>query len=182
MEIRPSPIGDVRIILPKIHSDDRGFFLECYRRDVLEAAGISVEFVQDNHSRSKQGVLRGLHYQIRQPQGKLVRVSAGEVFDVAVDLRKSSPTFGKWVGETLSARNAHQIWIPPGFAHGFYVLSDWADVVYKVTHYYCAEGDRTLRWDDPAVGIRWPLGGGTAPVLSDKDRNGMTLSEADLFA
>jgi dTDP-4-dehydrorhamnose 3,5-epimerase len=181
MEYRPSAIADVWIILPKVHSDDRGFFLESYRRDALQAMGILSEFVQDNHSRSKQGVLRGLHYQIRRPQGKLVRAAAGEIFDVAVDLRKSSPTFGRWVGETLSARNARQLWIPPGFAHGFYVLSEWADVVYKTTDYYCAEGDRTLRWDDPALGIRWPLLDGRPPILSEKDRNAKPLSEADRF-
>ncbi len=182
MESRPSSIADIRIILPKVHSDDRGFFLESYRKDALGASGIRADFVQDNHSRSKQGVLRGLHYQIRRPQGKLVRVASGEVFDVAVDLRRSSPTFGKWVGEILSAENARQLWIPPGFAHGFYVLSEWADVVYKVTDYYFGEGDRTLRWDDPALAISWPLRSGVAPILSEKDRNGPLLSEADLFA
>jgi dTDP-4-dehydrorhamnose 3,5-epimerase len=182
MEIRPSSISDVHIIQPTVHSDGRGFFLECYRRDALEAAGIRADFIQDNHSRSRRGVLRGLHYQVRRPQGKLVRVAAGEVFDVAVDLRKSSPTFGRWIGETLSADNARQLWIPAGFAHGFYVLSDWADVVYKTTEYYFAEGDRTLRWNDPALAIRWPLIDGADPILSDKDRNAPPLSAADLFA
>lgn len=181
MESRRSAIADIRIILPKIHSDGRGFFLESYRKDALGALGIRADFVQDNHSRSRQGVLRGLHYQIRRPQGKLVRAASGEVFDVAVDLRKSSPTFGKWIGETLSEENARQLWIPPGFAHGFYVLSEWADVVYKVTDYFFAEGDRTLRWDDPALAISWPLRGGAGPILSEKDRNGPLLSEADLF-
>jgi len=181
MEYRTGTITDVWIIQSKVHSDGRGFFLESYRKDLMQEMGIGAEFVQDNHSRSQQGVLRGLHYQVRQPQGKLVRAAAGEVFDVAVDLRKRSPTFGRWMGEILSAENALQLWIPPGFAHGFYVLSEWADVVYKTTDYYFAEGDRTLRWNDPAIGIRWPLIGGSAPILSDKDRNAKPLAEVDLF-
>jgi len=181
MEFQPTAIADVMMIVPKVLSDDRGFFLECFRQDAIRAAGIQADFVQDNHSRSKQGVLRGLHYQIQRPQGKMVRVASGEVFDVAVDLRKTSPTFGKWIGEILSAENARQIWIPMGFAHGFYVLSDWADVIYKVTDYYCAEGDRTLRWDDPTLGIRWPLVNGITPILSKKDQNGKSLSSADLY-
>jgi dTDP-4-dehydrorhamnose 3,5-epimerase len=181
MEIRSGEIADILVIQPIIHSDERGFFLECYRRDALEAAGIQADFVQDNHSHSKKGVLRGLHYQVGHPQGKLVRVAAGEVFDVAVDLRKKSPTFGRWVGEVLSAENARQIWIPEGFAHGFFVLSDGADVVYKTTEYYFMEGDRALRWDDPELAIRWPLVDGAPPILSEKDRNAPLLSEAELF-
>jgi len=181
MEFQPSAIADVLVIMPRVLSDERGFFLECYRQEQARGMGIRADFVQDNHSGSKRGVLRGLHYQIHRPQGKLVRVAAGEVFDVAVDLRKRSPTFGKWIGETLSAENARQLWIPAGFAHGFYVLSDWADVVYKVTDYYSAEGDRTLRWDDPTLGIRWPLMQEAPPILSEKDANGKFLSQAELF-
>ncbi|MFN2298487.1 MAG: dTDP-4-dehydrorhamnose 3,5-epimerase [Anaerolineales bacterium] len=181
MEIHSGAIADILVIQPEVHSDDRGFFLETYRRDALEAAGIRADFVQDNHSHSKKGVLRGLHYQVGRPQGKLVRVAAGEVFDVAVDLRKKSPTFGRWMGEVLSAENARQIWIPEGFAHGFFVLSDRADVVYKTTDYYFMKGDRALRWDDPELAIRWPLIDGERPILSEKDRNAPLLSEAELF-
>ena len=143
--------------------------------------GITAGFVQDNHSGSQQGILRGLHYQLRQPQGKLVRVVAGEVFDVAVDLRRSSPGLGRWVGEVLSAANRRQLWIPPGFGHGFYVLSEWAEVVYKATDYYAPEWDRTLRWDDPMVGIAWPLIDGRPPTLSAKDAAGRLWDEAEMF-
>jgi dTDP-4-dehydrorhamnose 3,5-epimerase len=181
MECYPCAITDVMVITPRVISDERGFFLEFYRQDMLQTLGIQENFVQDNHSQSKQSVLRGLHYQIHHPQGKLVRVAAGEVFDVAVDLRKSSPTFGKWIGEILSEENARQLWIPPGFAHGFYVLSTQADVIYKVTDYYFPEGDRTLRWDDPELCIKWPLIDDNPPILSEKDKNGKFLSHADLF-
>jgi dTDP-4-dehydrorhamnose 3,5-epimerase len=142
---------------------------------------ITTEFVQDNHSGSAQSVLRGLHYQIQRPQGKLVRAVSGEVFDVAVDLRRSSDTFGKWVGATLTAENKRQLWIPPGFAHGFYVLSDWADLLYKVTEYYSPEWDRVLRWDDPEIGIDWPLIDDAPPILSEKDAHGKSLRDAETF-
>lgn len=181
MEIKPTSLPDVYIIKPKLFEDERGFFMETYRADLFEKAGIPTTFVQDNHSSSKLGVLRGLHYQIQQPQGKLVRVVRGEVFDVAVDLRKNSETFGSWVGAILSAKNRHQLWIPAGFAHGFYVMSKWADLLYKVTETYAPEWDRTLRWDDPDVGIEWPLRKGESPRLSEKDAAGELLQDADLF-
>jgi dTDP-4-dehydrorhamnose 3,5-epimerase len=181
MEVQPSTIADVLVITPKIFSDERGFFLESYQLETYRSAGLTAPFIQDNHSGSKRNVLRGLHYQIRHPQGKLVRVVTGDVFDVAVDLRRSSPTFGKWAGEILTAMNARQIWIPPGCAHGFYVLSEWAELLYKVTDYYAPEWDRTLRWDDPTLDIRWPLKNGNLPILSEKDRQGKLLPEAELF-
>jgi dTDP-4-dehydrorhamnose 3,5-epimerase len=182
MKIHSTHLGDVKIIGPSIHIDPRGFFLESFNIENFRSLGIPTDFVQDNHSGSLQRVLRGLHYQIQQPQGKLVRVVHGEIFDVAVDLRKSSETFGRWVGERLSAENKKILWIPQGFAHGFYTLSEWADVIYKVTDYYAPEWDRTLRWDDPDVGIEWPLANGELPLLSEKDRKGATLAEAELFA
>lgn len=178
---RETRIPDVVILQLKVYEDDRGFFMETYHARRYGEHGVSYPFVQDNHSGSVQGVLRGLHYQIRHPQGKLVQVVAGEVFDAVVDLRKSSPTFGKWVGERLSAENRAQLWVPPGFAHGFYVLSDWAEVIYKVTDFYAPEWDRTLRWDDPEVGIEWPLIEGRPPILSEKDASGRLLREADVF-
>lgn len=181
MHFTPTAIPDVILIEPQVFGDDRGFFMETYQQRKFAEGGITAGFVQDNHSGSQQGILRGLHYQLRQPQGKLVRVVAGEVFDVAVDLRRSSPSFGRWVGEVLSAANRRQLWIPPGFGHGFYVLSEWAEVVYKATDYYAPEWDRTLRWDDPAVGIDWPLIDGRQPGLSAKDAAGMLLGEAELF-
>ena len=181
MEITPTTISDVLLIEPVLFEDERGFFMETYQAVRFEAAGIPPRFVQDNHSGSKQGVLRGLHYQIQRPQGKLVRVATGEVFDVAVDLRKDSETFGSWVGVILSAENRHQLWIPAGFAHGFYVMSKWADLLYKVTETYAPEWDRTLRWDDPDVGIKWPLQKGESPRLSEKDAAGEFLQDADLF-
>jgi dTDP-4-dehydrorhamnose 3,5-epimerase len=182
MEVRPSAIPDVLVVTPDIKSDDRGFFLESYQQEKYRSIGIPAPFVQDNHSGSKRGVLRGLHYQIRPPQGKLVGVVVGEVFDVVLDLRKSSPTFGQWMGEYLSAKDARQLWIPPGCAHGFYVCSPWAELLYKVTDFYSPEGDRTVRWDDPALGIRWPLIDGAPPILSEKDNRGKLFSEAELFA
>jgi dTDP-4-dehydrorhamnose 3,5-epimerase len=179
MQLIRTDIPDVLLLEPKVFGDDRGFFLESYNKRELEQAGITAEFVQDNHSRSARNVLRGLHYQIRQPQGKLVRVVAGEVFDVAVDLRRSSPTFGKWVGFNLSADNKRIAWIPPGFAHGFLVLSEYADFLYKTTDYYAPEHERSILWNDPDIGIHWPLNG--EPILSAKDRTGQRLKDADLF-
>jgi dTDP-4-dehydrorhamnose 3,5-epimerase len=182
MQITPTEIPEVLLIEPKLFQDERGFFLETFQTRKYAAAGITSPMVQDNHSGSRRGVLRGLHYQIRNPQGKLVRVVAGEVFDVAVDLRRSSPTFGRWVGAALSAQNHHQLWVPPGFAHGFYVVSEWAELVYKVTDFYDPESERTLIWNDPQVGIRWPLLDGREPLLSAKDAQGLTLAKAELFA
>ena len=180
MQVINTAIPDVLIFEPKVFGDSRGFFLESYnQRAFQEATGWAPAFVQDNHSGSAKGVLRGLHYQIRQPQGKLVRVTAGEVFDVAVDMRKSSPTFGHWVGANLSAENKSQMWIPPGFAHGFLVLSEFAEFLYKTTDFYAPEHERCIRWDDPAIGIEWPLE--AEPVLSRKDRQGVSLQQAQLF-
>jgi dTDP-4-dehydrorhamnose 3,5-epimerase len=173
-------IPEVVLLEPKVFGDARGFFLESYhRRAFRDATGLDVEFVQDNHSRSSRGVLRGLHYQLRCPQGKLVRVSAGEVFDVAVDLRRSSPTFGKAVTFRLDADSKRMAWIPPGFAHGFLVLSESADFLYKTTDYYSAQDERALRWDDAALGVAWPLRG--APILSPKDAAAPTLAAAELY-
>lgn len=180
MERIATAIPDVFVIAPKVFGDERGFFMECYNQRTMQALGLNQEFVQDNHSRSARGVLRGLHYQIEQPQGKLVRVVAGEVFDVAVDLRRSSPTFGQWVGMTLSAENKRMAWIPPGFAHGFYVVSEHAEFLYKTTDYYAPEHERTLSWNDPAIGIQWPLMG--EPKLSAKDQVGLVLTQAETFA
>ena len=174
-------IPDVVRIEPKVFTDARGFFLESYHREQFQAAGLPTEFVQDNHSGSRRGALRGLHYQIRQPQGKLVRVIAGEVFDAAVDLRRSSPTFGRWVGAVLSAERKDQLWIPPGFAHGFYVLSDWAEVLYKATDYYAPEWERSLLWNDPAIGIEWPISDGDEPVVSEKDNKGTHIAQAEVY-
>ncbi len=175
-------IPDVLLIEPKVYKDSRGFFLETFQREKYRELGISGDFVQDNHSGSSRGILRGLHYQIRQPQGKLIWIAVGEVFDVAVDLRRSSPTFGQWAGMQLSADSKAQLWIPPGFAHGFYVTSDWAEVYYKATDYYAPEWERTLLWNDPDLGIDWPLADGDAPILSEKDAQGAPLKDADLFA
>lgn len=181
MQVIRTEIPEVLLLEPKVFADARGFFFESYhRRAFHKATGVDVEFVQDNQSRSKKNVLRGLHYQIRQAQGKLVRVVAGEVWDAAVDLRRSSPTFGKWTGFTLSAESNRMAWIPPGFAHGFVVTSDSADVLYKATDYYAPEHERTLLWSDPALGIRWPLAG--EPVVADKDRRGAPLRDAEVFA
>ncbi|WP_087747672.1 MULTISPECIES: dTDP-4-dehydrorhamnose 3,5-epimerase [unclassified Acidovorax] len=173
-------IPDVVLIEPKVFGDARGFFYESFnQRAFNEATGTDHQFVQDNHSRSSKGVLRGLHYQIQQPQGKLVRVVQGAVFDVAVDIRKSSPTFGQWVGVELSADNHRQLWVPPGFAHGFLVLSESADFLYKTTDYYAPQHERCIAWNDPTLGIQWP-DVGTAPQLSAKDLTGKTLGQADL--
>ena len=181
MRVTPTEIAEVLIVEPRVFRDTRGFFLESYnRRAFSEATGIDVEFVQDNHSRSSRNVLRGLHYQIRQPQGKFVRVTAGEIWDVAVDLRGSSATFGKWVATTLDASSARCIWVPAGFAHGFVVLSESAEVQYKTTDYYAPEHERTLLWNDPALGINWPLRG--EPVMAEKDRRGVPLAAVERFA
>ncbi len=181
MKYEKTGIPEVICFLPTVISDDRGFFVETYRLDIYAGVGVVGAFVQDNHSGSLKGILRGLHYQIHHPQGKLVSTVAGEVFDVAVDLRRSSPTLGHWVGMLLSAKNRKQLWIPPGFAHGFYVLSEWAEVSYKNTDYYYPEWERCLLWNDSTLGIEWPLLKGRPPVLSKKDSQGLVLSEAELF-
>lgn len=182
MKFTPTSIPEVLLIDPNVFGDSRGFFMETYRVDLSASVGIESNFVQDNHSGSRQGTLRGLHYQIKQAQGKLVRVVVGELFDVAVDIRRSSPTFGQWVGKIISAENRQQLWVPPGFAHGFYVLSEWAEIVYKATDYYSPEWDRSILWNDPDIGIEWPLLPDVELCLSDKDKQGKKLSEADLFA
>lgn len=180
MNIIPTDIPDVLIMEPKVYGDERGFFYESYNRRIMTEAGIADDFVQDNHSRSARGVLRGLHYQIQQTQGKLVRVIAGSVYDVAVDLRKSSPHFGKWVGMELTADNKRMAWIPPGFAHGFVVTSDTAEFLYKTTDYWAPQFERSLLWNDPALGIDWPISG--EPVIAAKDAAGLPLSRCEVFA
>lgn len=179
LEVRPTALAEVKLIVPRVFRDPRGFFLETFNRAEFESAGFDQQFVQDNHSRSVQGVLRGLHYQFDKPQGKLVRVARGKTFDVAVDIRRGSPTFGRWVGEILDDREMRMLWIPPGFAHGFCTLSDHADVTYKCTELYVAADDRGVRWDDPMIGIPWPV---QNPSLSEKDRSYQLLSDerADL--
>ena len=179
MKVIPSRLPEVLVIEPKVFGDSRGFFFESWNEREFEKAGIGARFVQDNQSRSARNVVRGLHYQIRQPQGKLVRVTAGEIFDVAVDVRRSSPNFGKWIGTRLSADNKTTMWIPPGFAHGFAVLSDHADVLYKTTDYYAPEFERAVLWNDTDIGIDWPLSG--APVLSAKDAAGAPIRDAEVF-
>lgn len=182
MDIIHTPIAGLLIIEPKVFQDARGFFFESFNaRTFASLTGMNPVFVQDNHSQSAQHVLRGLHYQIQQPQGKLVRVIQGEVFDVAVDLRRSSPTFGQWHGLHLSEENRRMLWIPAGFAHGFMVLSKTAEFLYKTTDYWAPEHERTIRWDDPVLAIRWPLASGEAPLLSEKDNNGRLLRDAELF-
>ena len=181
MDFKATKIPEVIIIEPTVHGDERGYFMETFRAGEFAAAGIAGPFVQDNHSGSVQGTLRGLHYQIKQVQGKLLQVTQGEIFDVAVDLRRSSPTFGNWVGEVLSLDNKKQLWIPPGFAHGFYVMSEWANVIYKTTDYYAPEWDRTLLWNDVEIGIEWPLIDGADPLVSEKDSKGMLLRDAEVF-
>ena len=178
--VTPTAIPDVLILQPKVFGDARGFFYESFNaRDFAVATGLNVSFVQDNHSKSAKGVLRGLHYQIQHPQGKLIRVVQGEVFDVVVDLRKNSATFGRWNGVHLSAENHRQLWVPPGFAHGFVVLSESAEFLYKTTDYWYPEHERSLLWNDPAVGIDWPMDG--QPLLAAKDAAGMPLSQAQVF-
>lgn len=180
MKAIPTAVPDVILIEPKVYGDERGFFFESYNeKKFSELTGLKPNFVQDNHSRSARNVLRGLHYQIKQPQGKLIRVTEGEVFDVVVDLRKDSVTFGKWVSELLSAQNKKQLWIPEGFAHGFIVLSEQADFLYKATDYYAPEYERCICWDDPDIGIEWPED--VTPILSNKDRKGVSLSTAEVF-
>ncbi len=180
MKVTPTTIPEVLIIEPKVFGDARGFFYESFNQKAFnQATNTEYQFVQDNHSRSTKGVLRGLHYQIQQPQGKLVRVVSGSVFDVAVDIRRASPTFGRWVGMELSEENHKQLWIPAGFAHGFMVTSDSAEFLYKTTDYYAPEHERCIAWDDPALGIQWPLT--ASPSLSAKDQQGLALSEAEIF-
>ena len=180
MQIIPTTIADVLIIEPKVFGDERGFFFESFNeRTWRDLTGVDLHFVQHNHSRSAGGVLRGLHYQIRQPQGKLVRVVVGEVFDVAVDIRRSSPSFGQWVGAMLSAENKRQMWVPPGFAHGFCVTSSVAEFLYQTTDYYAPEHERCIAWNDPDLAIEWPLA--TEPNVSAKDRDGRSFKDADMF-
>ncbi|WP_305046408.1 dTDP-4-dehydrorhamnose 3,5-epimerase [Geoalkalibacter sp.] len=180
MKVVETDIPEVLILEPKVFGDDRGFFYESYNERVFrEATGLDVHFVQDNHSRSAKGVLRGLHYQIAQSQGKLVRCILGEIFDVAVDLRRNSANFGRWVGVCLSSENKHQIWIPPGFAHGFLVVSEVAEVLYKTTDYYAPQHERSIVWDDPDLSIGWPLT--MAPLLAEKDRLGRRFAEAEVY-
>lgn len=181
MQIIDTKLASVKILEPKVFGDDRGFFLESWNQNTFEDNGLPTRFVQDNHSRSARGVLRGLHYQIKQPQGKLVRVTQGEVYDVAVDMRRSSSQFGQWIGVRLSESNKRQLWVPPGFAHGFYVLSESADFQYKCTEYYAPEFERSLLWNDPAVGVEWPIIDGTQPQLASKDAAGETLAQCDCF-
>ena len=182
MKFTPTRIPEVVVIEPVVHEDERGFFMETWRDSSYKEAGINATFVQDNHSRSSYGGLRGLHYQVNKPQGKLVHIIQGEVFDVAVDLRKSAPTFGQWASEILSAANRKLIWIPPGFAHGFLVLSEFAEFIYRCTDYYAPEHERTLRWDDPDIAIDWPLAQDQKPLLSDKDLRGVSLADAETYA
>jgi dTDP-4-dehydrorhamnose 3,5-epimerase len=182
VEFQPLQIPDVVLVRPRLFGDSRGFFLESWERRKFAAGGIDADFVQDNHSRSAQHTLRGLHFQVVQPQGKLVRVTSGAVFDVAVDLRCSSPTFGRWVGAELSEQNKHMLWVPPGFAHGFLVLSESADFIYKCTDYYAPQAERCIRWDDPQLAIAWPLPPGVAPLLSAKDAAGTAFAAAEYFA
>ncbi|MET0267405.1 MAG: dTDP-4-dehydrorhamnose 3,5-epimerase [Duganella sp.] len=181
MNVVTTPLAGLLLLEPRVFGDDRGYFFESYNaRLFAELTGVTTPFVQDNHSRSAKGVLRGLHYQIQQPQGKLVRVTEGAVFDVVVDLRKSSPTFGQWYGVELSAENKRQVWIPPGFGHGFVVTSEAASFLYKTTDYWAPEFERAVLWNDPAIGIEWPLDG--APVLSAKDQRALPLAQAEVFA
>jgi len=182
MKFIPSKISDVILLEPTVFGDHRGFFMETWQRQSFAENGIDYDFVQDNHSKSSHGILRGLHYQIQQPQGKLVRVVEGSVFDVAVDMRQSSPTFGQWVGYELSAENHHMLWVPPGFAHGFYVISETAEFVYKCTNYYAPEHERSVLWNDPDLVIDWHLVTGEEPVLSEKDAEALSFKNAEKFA
>jgi dTDP-4-dehydrorhamnose 3,5-epimerase len=181
MKVLSTAIPDVKIIAPTVFGDARGFFMESWNQQEFATHHLPTDFVQDNHSRSAQGVLRGLHYQTRHTQGKLVRVTRGEVFDVAVDMRRDSPYFGKWVGEVLSEENQRMLWVPPEFAHGFYVMSESADFQYKCTDFYSPESEHSLLWNDPDVGIDWPLVDGQAPSLSEKDKNGVLMKDAVTF-
>ena len=180
MKATQGALPEVLVLEPRVFGDDRGFFLESYNQRVFrETTGIDAKFVQDNHSRSARNVLRGLHYQLKQAQGKLIRVVAGEVFDVAVDLRRSSPRFGRWMGQRLSADNKRMLWIPPGFAHGFLALSEFAEVLYKATDYYAPEHERCVLWNDPDIGVDWPLTG--VPLVSEKDSRGLVLKLAETY-
>lgn len=181
MIITKMTIPDVLLIEPKVFTDQRGFFLETYQKEKFFQAGITYEFVQDNHSSSVRSALRGLHYQLSHTQGKLVRAVIGEIFDVAVDLRRNSPFFGGWVGALLSEENKREFWVPPGFGHGFFVLSERADVFYKATDYYDPTSERCIRWDDPTLAIVWPIPEGEAPIVSEKDRAGLSIEEAEVF-
>lgn len=183
MQLIPTDLPEVLLFEPKVFGDARGFFMESYNQKVMADLGLNATFVQDNHSRSRKGVLRGLHYQLVQPQGKLVRVTDGEVWDVAVDVRRNSPNFGKWTGFTLSAENKRMAWIPPGFAHGFVVLSESADFLYKTTDYWAPAHERCIRWDDPQLAVGWPLErlDGMAPLVSDKDAQGALFAVADVY-
>jgi dTDP-4-dehydrorhamnose 3,5-epimerase len=181
MQVISTEIPDVKILEPKVFGDDRGFFLETFRTDWFKKECANVDFVQDNHSKSSQGILRGLHYQLEQTQGKLVRVVSGEVYDVAVDMRKSSATYGQWVGVILSAENKRQLWVPAGFAHGFYVTSESAEFVYKCTDYYHPESEVSVNYNDPSLDITWPLVNGEKPSLSGKDENGVAFADAPAF-
>ena len=180
MKIISTPISGILLIQPKVVEDERCFFLESFQKSRLAEDGVDAEFVQDNHSKSRQGILRGLHYQIKQSQGKLLRVIAGEIYDVAVDIRRSSPTFGKWFGTYLSSENKQILWVPVGFAHGFYVTSQEAELLYKSTDYYLPEWERTIAWNDPTINISWPLQD-ELPILSPKDKAGMPFLEAEIF-
>jgi dTDP-4-dehydrorhamnose 3,5-epimerase len=181
MHFEPTAIPEVILIHPQVFGDERGFFMETYQAQKFGAAGLPLIFVQDNHSGSQRGILRGLHYQIKQAQGKVVRVVVGEIYDVVVDMRRWMPTFGKWVAYTLNAQNKVELWVPPGFAHGFYVLSEWAEVIYKATDYYAPQYERSLLWNDPALGIPWPISEGETPTLSAKDAAGLPLAQADVY-
>lgn len=182
MNIIPTPLQDAVIIEPRVFGDARGFFMETWNQQAFANAGLPLNFVQDNHSRSAQGILRGLHYQTEHTQGKLVRVTAGKVFDVAVDLRQSSPSFGQWFCVELSEENHRMFWVPPGFAHGFYVMSESADFIYKCTDFYAPHAEHSIRWDDPTLNIQWPIPVGESPKLSAKDANGVWFKDAELFA
>ena len=181
MQFESTKIPEIVLIKPQIFGDERGFFMETYQAQRFGAAGLPLTYIQDNHSGSQHGTLRGLHYQIKQAQGKVVRVVAGEIYDVAVDLRRWSPTFCQWVGVVLSAQNKTQLWIPPGFAHGIYVVSDWAELVYKTTDYYAPQWERSLLWNDPELKIPWPIPEGEEPILSAKDKAGQPLQAAELY-
>jgi dTDP-4-dehydrorhamnose 3,5-epimerase len=181
MIFEPTPLAGAFLIQPKVFGDSRGFFMESWNRQVFAEAGLDLDFVQDNHSRSRRGILRGLHYQTRHIQGKLVRVTSGAVYDVVVDLRRSSASFGQWYGVELSAEKSNMLWMPPGFAHGFYVLSESADFLYKTTDYYDPGSEVSLRWDDPKLGIEWPIPGSEAPSLSEKDAAGLAWADIPTF-
>lgn len=181
MKVTPTKIPDVLVIEPKLITDSRGFFMEAYNLEQYKQAGIELNFIQDNHSGSKKGVLRGLHYQIKFPQGKLVSVIKGQVYDVAVDIRQNSPYFGQYVGEILSEDNRKQLWVPPGFAHGFYVLSDWAEFIYKITDVYAPQWERTISWNDPTLNIDWPINEEVDLIISEKDLHGTSFTDAEIY-